>query len=65
MSRRGSGKEIAQHVQFSVDTRVRVFFCDPNSPWQRGTKNHGSAVVESNRHNANDRIRTQDPPSPL
>ncbi len=31
------GKEMAQHVQFSVETGVEVFFCDPNSRWQRGT----------------------------
>ncbi len=31
------GKEMAQHAQFSVDTGVQVFFCDPKSPWQRGT----------------------------
>ncbi len=29
------GKEMAQHVQFSVDTGVDVYFCDPKSPWQR------------------------------
>ena len=28
---------MAQHVQFTVDTGVQVFFCDPKSPWQRGT----------------------------
>ncbi len=31
------GKEMAQHAQFTVDTGVRVFFCDPRSPWQRGS----------------------------
>jgi len=29
------GKEMAQHPQFTVDTGVNVFFCDPHSPWQR------------------------------
>ncbi len=28
---------MAQHAQSSVDTGIEVFFCDPNSPWQRGT----------------------------
>jgi len=29
------GREMAQHVQFSIDTGVDVYFCDPKSPWQR------------------------------
>jgi IS30 family transposase len=31
------GKEMADHVRFTVDTGVAVYFCDPRSPWQRGT----------------------------
>ena len=31
------GKEIAQHVQLTIETGVQIFFCDPASPWQRGT----------------------------
>lgn len=31
------GREFAHHVEFSVATGVDVFFCDPSSPWQRGT----------------------------
>jgi IS30 family transposase len=31
------GKEMAHHVQLSNRTGVRVYFCDPHSPWQRGT----------------------------
>ena len=29
------GREMAQHAQFTVDTGVDVYFCDPNSTWQR------------------------------
>jgi IS30 family transposase len=31
------GLEMAQHKDFSVATHVDVYFCDPRSPWQRGT----------------------------
>jgi len=30
-------KEMAQHAQFTVDTGVQVYFCDPKSPWQPGS----------------------------
>ena len=30
------GCEMSQHVQFTIDTGVQVYFCDPKSPWQRG-----------------------------
>lgn len=31
------GGEMAQHKRFTVDTDVQMYFCDPRSPWQRGT----------------------------
>jgi len=31
------GKEMGEHVRFTVDTNINVFFCDPHSPWQRGS----------------------------
>jgi len=39
------GKEMAQHVQFSVDTGVDVYFCDPQSPWQRGTNENTNGLL--------------------
>ncbi|SDJ51469.1 Integrase core domain-containing protein, partial [Paraburkholderia steynii] len=31
------GKEMACHEQLAAATGVKVYFCDPHSPWQRGT----------------------------
>jgi IS30 family transposase len=39
------GKEMAQHVQFTVDTGVDVFFCDPHSPWQRGSNENTNGLL--------------------
>ena len=36
---------MAQHVQFSVDTGVDVYFCDPKSPWQRGTNENTNGLL--------------------
>jgi len=30
------GREMAKHKDFTVSTDVKVYFCDPQSPWQRG-----------------------------
>lgn len=31
------GKEMARHREFSLATDIAVYFCDPHSPWQRGS----------------------------
>jgi len=39
------GTEMAQHAEFSVDTGVDVFFCDPHSPWQRGSNENTNGLL--------------------
>src|SRR5664279_2132653 len=39
------GKEMAQHQQFSITTGVPVYFCDPHSPWQRGSNENTNGLL--------------------
>jgi IS30 family transposase len=42
---RDRGKEMAEHLQFTVDTGVQVYFCDPRSPWQRATSENINGLL--------------------
>src|ERR1700730_157701 len=39
------GLEMAQHKSFTVDTKVKVYFCDPQSPWQRGSNENTNGLL--------------------
>jgi IS30 family transposase len=39
------GMELAAHKSFSVATNVRVYFCDPQSPWQRGSNENTNGLL--------------------
>jgi IS30 family transposase len=39
------GAEMAQHAQLKIDTGLEIYFCDPQSPWQRGTDENTNGLL--------------------
>lgn len=39
------GKEVAEHIRPHAETGVPIYFCDPKSPWQRGTNENTNGLL--------------------
>lgn len=39
------GAEMAQHAELRIDTGLRIYFCDPQSPWQRGSNENTNGLL--------------------
>ena len=39
------GAEMAEHTQLHIDTGLKIYFCDPQSPWQRGTNENTNGLL--------------------
>ena len=48
---------MAEHARFTVDSNVQVYFCDPSSPWQRGTGENTNGLLRQDFPKGDDLAR--------
>jgi len=59
------GKEMAAHKRFTLATDIKVYVCDPRSPWQRGSNENTSGLLSSTCPRASTSRATHKPSSTL